>query len=226
MKFRCPYCKNVLGENAVPICPKCGKGIKIPESMRESIGRIKEEKTKDREAARLAGQSLTADILNLDSPLGPLLLVVIIISGIAMFMLRDKSKYKNVEFKDPKTLIADAERRSHDMAVSEAHVLRMGLEIFKHDCGRYPTTREGLVALLNNPKAPGWKGPYVTFLRPDPWRAFYNYSCTNGVMRIFSSGPDGIPDTADDIIPPEPTEKEKADYDLDKPSTNTVHESH
>ena len=41
------------------------------------------------------------------------------------------------------------------------------LESFRVDCGRYPTTDEGLAALLRPPKDKGtairWRGPYLPF---------------------------------------------------------------
>ena len=38
-----------------------------------------------------------------------------------------------------------------------------GLDRFKRDTGRYPTTKEGLSSLARNPKLNGWSGPYIRF---------------------------------------------------------------
>jgi general secretion pathway protein G len=76
---------------------------------------------------------------------------------------------------------------------------------FEIDCGRYPTTQEGLQALLQQPSnAPDWHGPYVERGMPkDPWGNPYVYRCpgqhnTNG-YDLYSCGPDGQEGGADDI---------------------------
>ncbi|WP_240770694.1 type II secretion system major pseudopilin GspG [Neptunomonas sp. XY-337] len=71
------------------------------------------------------------------------------------------------------------------------------LEMFKLDVGRFPTTDEGLDALVNKPSsATGWNGPYLKSGVPqDPWkRAYgYRYPGQKGEMDIFSLGQDGAP---------------------------------
>jgi general secretion pathway protein G len=52
------------------------------------------------------------------------------------------------------------------------------MDLFQLDNGRYPTTEEGLRALVNQPpNAPSWNGPYLP--RPealnDPWGHAYLY---------------------------------------------------
>lgn len=39
----------------------------------------------------------------------------------------------------------------------EIQNLKKALELFKFDVGRYPTTEEGLQALIKNPGLPGWR---------------------------------------------------------------------
>lgn len=40
--------------------------------------------------------------------------------------------------------------------------LEKSLELFKLDVGRFPTTAEGLDAMVNRPaSANGWNGPYI-----------------------------------------------------------------
>ncbi len=83
------------------------------------------------------------------------------------------------------------------------------LASFEADCGRYPTTAEGLEA-LRTPQASikGWKGPYLTKDVPnDPWANPYQYRSPgqHGVagqtstFDIWSNGPDGQEGTPDDI---------------------------
>ena len=86
------------------------------------------------------------------------------------------------------------------------------LGMFQVDCGRYPTTEEGLNALIGRPEkipAADWRGPYFDppQLPKDPWNHDYVYRCpgvhnTNG-FDLFSFGADGVSKTggedADDI---------------------------
>jgi len=83
-------------------------------------------------------------------------------------------------------------------ARTEIANIGVGLDMFKSDVGRYPTTSEGLGALLKQP--PGvedWDGPYIkkldTFL--DPWGRPYYYRSPgeHGEYDIFSYGPDKDP---------------------------------
>ena len=56
--------------------------------------------------------------------------------------------------------------------------LRAGLQAFRLDVGRYPTTTEGLAALMSPPSevADYWHGPYLDDELPtDPWRTPYRY---------------------------------------------------
>ena len=75
---------------------------------------------------------------------------------------------------------------------------------YRIDTGSYPTTQEGLEALLTAPanKAAKWKGPYVDDLPDDPWgRAYqYRYPGTKDPTKfdLYSLGPDGT-QSDDDI---------------------------
>lgn len=60
--------------------------------------------------------------------------------------------------------------------------LGIALDTFEMDVGRYPTTEEGLRALIVNPTSPplpNWKGPYIKKRRvpKDPWGNPYHYLC-------------------------------------------------
>ena len=84
-------------------------------------------------------------------------------------------------------------------------MLATGLEAFRKDCGRYPTTAEGWAASIRCPTnlaVEGWHGPYLKTIPLDPWGKAYVYTCpglhqTNG-YDIFSCGPDAKAGTADD----------------------------
>ena len=81
--------------------------------------------------------------------------------------------------------------------------LSLALDAFEIDIGRYPTTEEGLGALVAAPpNAPDWKQPYVASVPNDPWGNPYNYrypgsNNPNG-YDLSSLGPDGR-EGADDI---------------------------
>jgi len=74
--------------------------------------------------------------------------------------------------------------------------LEQALEIYKLDVGRFPTTDQGLEALVREPSgARGWNGPYLKKgeLPDDPWGNPYEYSYSRGVPEIVSLGADGRP---------------------------------
>ena len=70
------------------------------------------------------------------------------------------------------------------------------LDLFYLDTGRYPTTSEGLKALVQRPAGIGiWNGPYVKGDRipPDPWGNPYLYRSPveTAPYEILSYGADG-----------------------------------
>lgn len=75
--------------------------------------------------------------------------------------------------------------------------LDKSLELFKLDVGRYPTSEEGLEALVKRPgNVSGWTGPYLKGGLPtDPWGRAYKYANPgpNGGIEILSLGADGAP---------------------------------
>jgi len=83
-------------------------------------------------------------------------------------------------------------------------VLSTALELFKADCGRYPTDGEGLPSLLHEIPVRGWKGPYIVSLTRDPWRYRFHYERKGDAYLLCSVGPDGKVGTEDDIVAPSP----------------------
>ncbi|MDR3511010.1 MAG: type II secretion system major pseudopilin GspG [Caulobacteraceae bacterium] len=72
------------------------------------------------------------------------------------------------------------------------------LEAFRSDVGRYPTTQEGLQALLQQPSsADGWSGPYARDAKAlnDPWNRPLVYSVDDSgqTYQVKSLGADGKP---------------------------------
>lgn len=78
-------------------------------------------------------------------------------------------------------------------AKTEVSNLAAGLDLYKYDVGRYPTTQEGLQALVSAPEGvDNWNGPYVkksTKLN-DPWGHPYNYRFpgSHAEFDLFSYG--------------------------------------
>lgn len=83
------------------------------------------------------------------------------------------------------------------IAKSKIVALSGPLDIYKLDTGKYPTTQEGLKALLQAPSGvPNWNGPYVKNLDElkDPWRNELIYrspGSENRPYEIVSLGSDG-----------------------------------
>ena len=74
--------------------------------------------------------------------------------------------------------------------------LQSALDLYKLDNGTYPTTEQGLGALVTKPSTPpvpdDWKqGGYLQRLPEDPWHAPYQYLNQDEEIRLFSYGPKG-----------------------------------
>lgn len=82
-------------------------------------------------------------------------------------------------------------------ATSDIAVFESALSAYEIDVGRYPTSDEGLDALVNQPaNAKNWKGPYLQrAVQSDPWGNKYIYvspgSHSKGGYDLYSTGPDG-----------------------------------
>ena len=85
-------------------------------------------------------------------------------------------------------------------ARQDIRVLESALELYRLDNFNYPSTQQGLEALVEKPSgdppAPNWKsGGYVKSLPQDPWGNEYQYlnPGVKGELDIFSYGADGRP---------------------------------
>lgn len=83
------------------------------------------------------------------------------------------------------------------VARAQIEAFEKALDAFRLDVGRYPTTEEGLNALLSKPAdAARWNGPYLKKnIPPDPWGRKYAYRAPgdNSEFDILSYGKDGQP---------------------------------
>ena len=85
-------------------------------------------------------------------------------------------------------------------ARSDISTLMSALKLYKLDNQRYPTTEQGLQALLTKPAAGpaanGWKsGGYIDKMPKDPWGNPYQYLAPGikGEIDVLSFGADGLP---------------------------------
>ncbi|HHQ6722213.1 TPA: type II secretion system major pseudopilin GspG [Serratia fonticola] len=103
-------------------------------------------------------------------------------------------------------LMGNKEKADHQKVVSDIVALESALDMYKLDNSRYPTTEQGLQALVTKPSAQPEprsypQGGYIRRLPQDPWGADYQLLSPgqHSQLDVFSYGPDGIPDTEDDI---------------------------
>lgn len=83
------------------------------------------------------------------------------------------------------------------VAKAQIEAFSKALDSFRLDVGRYPTSEEGLSALVTKPaSAAKWNGPYLQKeAPPDPWGHVYLYKSpgSKGEYEILSYGKDGQP---------------------------------
>lgn len=108
-------------------------------------------------------------------------------------------------------LLKTQEKADQKITLTQIKNMQQALDLYKVDNRTYPSTEEGLQALLERPadenRGRNWAGPYLSesTLPVDPWgNPFrYEYPPTRGnnrdIANIWSAGPDGQDQTADDI---------------------------
>ncbi|MBZ8138539.1 type II secretion system protein GspG [Rubrivivax gelatinosus] len=97
-------------------------------------------------------------------------------------------------------IVPNVLNRADDARVTAArtdiHNLMQSLKLYKLDNQRFPTTEQGLDALVHRPTAApapaNWK-PYLDKLPNDPWGHAYQYlnPGVKGEIDVFSYGADG-----------------------------------
>lgn len=84
--------------------------------------------------------------------------------------------------------------------------LKSSLQMYRLAANKYPTTEQGLKALVENPGVPGWRGPYCEpELLRDAWGEEIHFESDGRKLRFQSAGDDGQFGTEDDIVWPEET---------------------
>jgi len=92
--------------------------------------------------------------------------------------------------------IGQGENAKRKAAKIEIEQIGQTLDLYKLEIGRYPTSQEGLQALLSAPAGVNnWNGPYwkKDTLPKDPWGNEYKYASPgqHGAYDIVSLGADG-----------------------------------
>lgn len=115
------------------------------------------------------------------------IMVVVVIMGILASLIVPK-------------LIGRTEDARAVAAKQDIATLMQALKLYRLDNHRYPTTEQGLQALItaptSGPPAAGWKtGGYLDKLPKDPWGKPYQYLSpgVKGEIDVFSLGADGEP---------------------------------
>ncbi len=85
-------------------------------------------------------------------------------------------------------------------AKNDVRAIETALKLYRLDNGTYPTTEQGLSALVEKPQTgnvpPNWKpGGYLDRLPKDPWGHDYQYLSPgiHGEIDVFTYGSDGAP---------------------------------
>ena len=83
-------------------------------------------------------------------------------------------------------------------ARAQIELFGAALDQYRLDVGSYPPSGAGLDALVKNPNAPNWGGPYLkkNLVPVDPWGKPYQYKCCpgdHGDYDIWTLGADGAP---------------------------------
>lgn len=115
------------------------------------------------------------------------ILVVIVIIGILATLVVPK-------------LMSRPDQARAVAAKQDIQTILQALKIYRLDNGRYPTTEQGLQALVKKPTTSpvpaNWKDEgYLEKAPRDPWGTAYQYlqPGAHGEVDVFSLGADGIP---------------------------------
>lgn len=123
-----------------------------------------------------------------------IMVVVLIIAGLAYIV--------------GSNVIGQGERAKVKQAEIQIRQFEQSLQLFKFDNGFYPETEQGLSALISSPEtgreARRWKRYLEASNIPlDPWGNEFLYigadQTLDGMYDVRSSGPDGVPNSEDDL---------------------------
>jgi general secretion pathway protein G len=97
-------------------------------------------------------------------------------------------------------VIGESDKAKVSAAKQDIATLTQALKLYRLDNGAYPSTDQGLQALVTkpttNPVPANWKvGGYISRLPLDPWKSPYQYlnPGVKGEIDVFSLGGDQVP---------------------------------
>jgi len=103
-------------------------------------------------------------------------------------------------------IIGQSDKARITAAKADIHTIAMQLDLYKLDNFFYPSTEQGLQALVTkptgSPEPKNWKSDgYLPRLPMDPWQNSYIYVSpgAHGAYDLSSPGPDGRPGNEDDV---------------------------
>ncbi|WP_068715562.1 type II secretion system major pseudopilin GspG [Vibrio tritonius] len=94
-------------------------------------------------------------------------------------------------------LLGNKEKADQQKAITDIVALENALDMYKLDNSVYPTTDQGLEALVSKPSSPEPRnyrdGGYIKRLPKDPWSNDYQYLSPGdkGTIDVFTLGADG-----------------------------------
>ncbi|MCL6268741.1 type II secretion system major pseudopilin GspG [Sansalvadorimonas sp. 2012CJ34-2] len=103
-------------------------------------------------------------------------------------------------------VLGNKDKANKQKAVSDIVALENALDMYNLDNNFYPSTEQGLEALVKKPSGfpepKSWReNGYIKRLPNDPWGNPYHMQVPGeyGAVDVFSAGPDGQPGTDQDI---------------------------
>lgn len=196
MHYRCPYCHAAYA--TLPDgghCSACGRTMRVPAPStpgeRAARRRKRAVLAREGELRREAlGRTPNPRLLYSPRIMFGLLAILCLASSLVIHRARSSAA------------AARSSELPQRLALRQLDTLATALGRYRFHAGAYPPPTPGLLALLDNPGVPGWDGPYISHLPRDPWNTPYQYRLvSNDTVRLFTCGPDGRPETPDDLRP-------------------------
>lgn len=105
-----------------------------------------------------------------------------------------------------RNVMGAADRAKEDQVKISFNMLVQDLQRYKLDNNKYPTTEQGLNALINNPggDAKNWRGPYTEENKlVDPWGERLGYESDGRTIKLQSAGINQTMGDEDDVFYPD-----------------------
>lgn len=191
MRYRCPYCRYTFDDPPRDArCPACRRFMRLPH-----VPSPRAIKRRKRDVIRMEAEKQRLELRH--TPIGRAFRSPRVLFGFMLVMaVLGALLVRRAE--PPKKAV---KRIPHQVALQHLDTLATALGRYHFHVGAYPSSRQGLAALLNNPGEEGWDGPYINQLLLDPWGTPFQYECDGETIKLFTAGPDREPGTNDDLRP-------------------------